>query len=80
MATATLTSKGQVTIPASVRGALGLHTGDRVDFVELEAGQFAIVAATKSVSDLKGLLKRPGKPVSIEDMNEAIAAKGSGQA
>ncbi|MEH6459549.1 AbrB/MazE/SpoVT family DNA-binding domain-containing protein [Chitinimonas sp. JJ19] len=80
MATATLTTKGQVTIPAAVRGALGLHAGDRVDFVELEKGQFAIVAATKSVGDLKGLLNKPTKPVSIEDMNEAIALKGAGLA
>ncbi|PHV09618.1 AbrB/MazE/SpoVT family DNA-binding domain-containing protein [Chitinimonas sp. BJB300] len=80
MATATLTTKGQVTIPAAVRCALGLHAGDRVDFVELERGQFAIVAATKSVSDLKGLLNKPAKPVSIEDMHEAIATKGAGLA
>jgi AbrB family looped-hinge helix DNA binding protein len=80
MATATLTTKGQVTIPAAVRGALGLHAGDRVDFVELEKGQFAIVAATKTVGDLRGLLRKPAKSVSIEDMNEAIAAQGASQA
>jgi len=80
MATATLSTKGQVTIPAAVRGALGLQAGDRVDFVELEKGQFAIVAATKSVGDLKGLLNKPTQPVSIEDMNEAIALKGAGLA
>ncbi|WP_374347741.1 AbrB/MazE/SpoVT family DNA-binding domain-containing protein [Chitinimonas sp.] len=77
MATSTLSTKGQVTIPAAVRGALGLHAGDRIDFVELEPGQFAIVAATKSVDDLKGLLGKPAAPVSIEAMNEAIAQGAS---
>jgi AbrB family looped-hinge helix DNA binding protein len=42
MATATLSSKGQITIPAPVREKLGLATGDRVEFVELPSGQFAL--------------------------------------
>ncbi len=41
MATATLTSKGQITIPVQVRTALGLETGDRVEFVEMEDGKFS---------------------------------------
>ena len=48
MATATMTSKGQVTIPKPVRAALGIDSGDRIEFVETEKGQFAIVAATRS--------------------------------
>lgn len=77
MATATLTSKGQITIPVQVRAALGLDTGDRIEFVELPDGKFAIMAATHSVCDLKGLIRKSGKAVTIEDMNEAIAAQGS---
>lgn len=77
MATATLTSKGQITIPAQVRASLGLDTGDRIEFVELENGQFAIMAATHSVQDLKGLIRKPASPVSIDDMNVAIAEKGA---
>lgn len=76
MATATLTSKGQVTIPAAVRTALGLDTGSRIEFVELETGQFAIVAATSPVQALKGVLRKPAKPVTLEDMERAIAAQG----
>ena len=73
MASATVTSKGQITIPVRVREALGLDTGDRVVFVELEKGQFAIMAATGSVRELSGLLEgRVKKPVSIEEMNRAI--------
>ena len=77
MATATITSKGQITIPAQVRASLGLDTGDRIEFVDMGDGKFAIMAATHSVRDLKGLIRKPAKPVSIEDMNLAIAAEGS---
>jgi AbrB family looped-hinge helix DNA binding protein len=77
MATATLTSKGQVTIPASVRAALGLGTGDRIEFVELAEGQFAIVPSTRSVQALKGLIRKPAAPVSIAEMNAAIREQGA---
>jgi antitoxin PrlF len=77
MADATLTSKGQITIPAQVRAALGLGTGDRIEFVETGDGQYAIVPATKSVRSLKGMIAKRSKPVSIKEMNAAIAARGS---
>lgn len=78
MAAATLTSKGQITIPVQVRTALGVDTGDRIEFIEIEKGQFAIVAATRSVRELNGLFHRKGrKPVSIEEMNAAIAKGAS---
>jgi AbrB family looped-hinge helix DNA binding protein len=74
MATATLTSKGQITIPVQVRDALGVDAGDRIEFVEVEKGEFNIVAATRSVRELSGMLYRKGrKSVSIEEMNVAIA-------
>jgi antitoxin PrlF len=77
MATATVTSKGQITIPVSVRVSLGLDAGTRIEFVEIEKGKFAIVAATESVGALKGMLRKPRKPVSIEQMNNVIAAQGA---
>jgi len=79
MATATLTSKGQVTIPAEVRAELGVNAGDRIEFVEIGEGQFAIVAATRSVKELNGIFRnRVRKPVSIEEMNATISRRGSG--
>ncbi|MGB6677987.1 MAG: AbrB/MazE/SpoVT family DNA-binding domain-containing protein [Terriglobales bacterium] len=79
MATATVTSKGQITIPAQVRNALGLEAGDRVEFVEQGKGLFAIVAATRSVQELKGRFQgKRSKPVSIEEMNAAIAKRAAG--
>lgn len=77
MATATVTSTGQVTIPAQVRASLGLDAGDRIEFVELDNGQFAIMAAVHSVQSLKGLVRKPASPVSIDNMNVAIAAQGA---
>ena len=79
MPSATLTSKGQITIPAPVRTALGLDAGDRVEFVEIEKGRFAIVPATISLTRLKGVIRKPGNPVSIEEMNAAIAQRRAGQ-
>lgn len=77
MSSATLTSKGQITIPVQVRRALGVDTGDRVEFVATGKGQFAIVAATTTVHELKGLIERPARPVSIEEMNAAIGRKAA---
>ena len=77
MTTATITSKGQITIPADVRHALDVDAGDRVEFVEIEPGQFLFVAANRSVTELKGLFGKPAKTVSIEDMNAAIALRGA---
>ncbi len=47
MTTATITSKGQITIPANVRQALSVGPGDRVEFVQLEPGQFLFIAANR---------------------------------
>ena len=78
MAVATLTSKGQITIPVAVREKLGLATGDRVEFVELAPGEFALKAATEDVRSLKGMVRPPSKSVSIAAMNAAIKRRGSG--
>ncbi len=77
MATATVTSKGQITIPAIVRTSLGVEAGDRVEFVEVEPGRFELVAATQSVTALKGLVRKPASPVTVDAMNDAIAAQGA---
>lgn len=77
MTAATVTSKGQITIPAEVRRSLGVGAGDRVEFVEVAAGRFEVVAVTRSVTELKGLFGTPTLSVSIEEMNQAIAARGA---
>ncbi|HEV3512016.1 MAG TPA: AbrB/MazE/SpoVT family DNA-binding domain-containing protein [Candidatus Sulfotelmatobacter sp.] len=78
MASATVTSKGQITIPVRVREALGLDAGDRIEFVEIDKGKFAIVAATRSIRELKGMFHdKRRKPVSIDEMNAAIARRAA---
>ena len=79
MTTAVLTSKGQITIPLPVRSKLGVEAGDRIEFVELGNGQFGIIAATEDVSSLKGMVAKPKTPVSIGQMNRAIAKRGAGK-
>jgi len=77
MTTATLTGKGQITIPIEVRQALRLDAGDRVEFVEVEPGRFEIVPATQSITALKGMFGKPRRRVSVEEMNAAIAKRGA---
>ena len=76
MTTATLTSKGQITIPAQVRASLGLGAGDRIECVELEPGKFAIMPSNHRVQALKGMMRKPLKTVSIEEMSAAITTQG----
>lgn len=72
MSSATLTSKGQITIPKDVRERLGIDTGDRVEFVEIEPSVFKIVPATKDIRELKGIIPKPKSRVSLQSMEEAI--------
>lgn len=73
MSTSTVTSKGQITLPRDVRQALGLGVGDKVDFVAVDGG-FKLVVLRKDVRGLKGRFAgRVDHPVSIEDMDDAIA-------
>lgn len=77
MTTATLTTKGQITIPADVRSALKVEAGDRVEFVQIAPDRFEFVAANRSITELNGMFGKPGKTVSIDDMNKAIAQRGA---
>ncbi len=80
MATSTLTTKGQITIPQSVRKALGLQAGDKVDFVQEEPGTYKVVALRKDAKALRGRFAgRVSRPVSIDQMAEAIASEATEQ-
>ena len=69
----TLTSKGQLTLPKTIRTQLDLHPGDRLDFVIRENGVVEVVPLKQPASKLRGILPKPAKAVSIDQMNEAIA-------
>ena len=74
MVTATLTSKGQLTIPKAVRDSLHLHTGDRVSFVVHGDAEAVLTPATRSVDAVFGRLHNPAQPRrSVEEMKAAVA-------
>ena len=72
MTIATMTSKGQVTIPASTRSRLRLAPGSKIDFVENEAGEIVLRPVVGDVRRLRGIINYDGPAVSIEDMDRAI--------
>ncbi|WP_199259612.1 MULTISPECIES: type II toxin-antitoxin system PrlF family antitoxin [Paracoccus] len=74
MSESTVTIKGQTTLPKSVRQALELGPGDRLRYVILDDGQVRLMR-TRPVAQLAGMLRREGRrPVSLEEMEQAIAA------
>jgi antitoxin PrlF len=75
VATATITSKGQITLPKSVRMKLGVEAGHRVEFIETDAG-FLVKPATRDIRSLKGIVPKPRRPVTIEAMNHALSRMG----
>jgi len=76
MDTATITSKGQITIPKTVRDRLGLRTGDKVVVSVLAEGAIKMTPKTARIEDVKGMLARyaGGRKVSVEEMDRGIAA------
>jgi antitoxin PrlF len=72
MSAATLTSKGQITLPKQVRDALGLEVGDRIDFVMEADGRYSLMPVKSSIKSLKGCIPKPKKPVSIEAMSGIV--------
>lgn len=77
MQTATITSKGQITIPKDIRDSMGLKSGDKIKFMQSEKDQTTFSPITESIRDLKGIVAKPKKPVSIEDMNKTIRKRGA---
>jgi len=73
MAIATLTSKGQTTIPKAIRERAGLKAGDTFTVYLDEQNRIVLAPQSMSLRELKGFLADPDRaPVSIEAMDEAI--------
>jgi antitoxin PrlF len=77
MSTATMTSKGQVTIPLKIRLYLGLHKANKLEFIIEKNGRVVLEPLTTDVSELKGFLPKPKQVISVEQMNKAIAKRGA---
>jgi len=78
----TITAKGQVTLRKDVLEHLGVGPGDKIEVEKLPSGRIVVSAPRKTgkISDLSGMLKRPGqRTLSIEEMNEIIADGWAGK-
>jgi AbrB family looped-hinge helix DNA binding protein len=70
---ATITSKGQITIPKTVRDRLHLKPGDRIEFILNDDGTVSVVPITVRVTELKGMVPQPKAVISLSEMDDAIA-------
>ena len=76
---ATMTSKGQVTIPQAVREKLGLRSGQDLRFTVDKDARVVMTLAYRRLSELPGILPKPKKTLSIEEMDEAIRGAAVGR-
>ncbi len=72
MSEARMTSKGQITVPRDVRLKLNLKPGDRVLFIVEDDGTVRMRALNKDISSLIGILPRPKRAATIEEIEESI--------
>ncbi len=79
MPIATLTSKGQITIPKEIREQLQVQTGDLIEFLVGVNGQITLCPATSDVTSLKGMIPKPQRPVTLVAMKDAIRHRGRRQ-
>ncbi len=73
MTASTLSSKGQTTIPVEIQRRLNVKPGDKIQYFLEADGRVSLVPKSLSLKDLTGVLPRPKRPVSVEEMNRAIA-------
>jgi antitoxin PrlF len=73
MSTSKVTTKGQITIPKAVRVALGVEAGDRVEFVVREDGVVEMIARTRPLLSLAGILGERRLGVTLDDLDAGIA-------
>ncbi len=69
---ATLTSKGQLTVPKAVRDRLRLHPGDKLEFFIRDDGRLEVVAKGADIRRLKAMIPPPRKNISLEQIDQAI--------
>jgi AbrB family looped-hinge helix DNA binding protein len=72
MTAATITSKGQTTIPKDVRDRLDLGPGDRVEFVVRDDGTALMVPTKSRLAELKGCLPPRERPLTLEQLDDAV--------
>jgi antitoxin PrlF len=74
---ATVTSKGQVTLPAEARRRLRLGPGSKLEFIMINDERLEVIPVAENVASLKGMVPKPKKVLSLADMERAIAKGAS---
>lgn len=72
MSTAILTKCGKVSIPRDMIEQFGLRPGDRLEFVARADGTMVVVPKNAPLSSLRGCLPQPERPVSLDEIDEAV--------
>lgn len=70
---ATITRNGQITIPKGIRQRLGVGAGGKVRFDVDEDNRVLLRASGHSILDFVGVLPKPKRAMTLEEMDEAIA-------
>ncbi len=68
---ATITAKGQMTLPAKIRRRLGLKPGSKLEFIVIDDNRLEAILVSKTVSSLKGMVPKPRKALSLADVDRA---------
>lgn len=71
----TITSKGQITLPASIRKDLRLKKGDKLDLIITEDGELKGKVVSNSLSTLANTLSKPKKKLTLEEMDQVIRSR-----
>jgi antitoxin PrlF len=75
---ATVTSKGQVTLPAEARKRLRLGPGSKLEFIVIDDERLEAIPVVETLGSLKGMVPQPKKTLSLAEMDRAIA-EGAGR-
>jgi AbrB family looped-hinge helix DNA binding protein len=78
--TVTVSSKGQVTLPAEARRRLGIRAGTKLEVIVRDDDRLEIVRIGGSIRDLKGLLPKPKRTLSLAEIDDAVARGARGAA
>ncbi len=77
---ATVTDKGQLTVPKAIREQFGIEPGTKLDFEPQADGTLRVRVLARGSAGLFGLLHEPGrKALSQVEMEAGIAAAVTGR-
>jgi len=78
--TSKLTSKGQITVPKSIRDQLGLEQGDTLEFVMTDRAELVVRVHRRGASFVGSLHDfAPAAPVTVEEMRAAVRRRASAE-